>query len=219
MPALSIIFDLDGTLLDTLADIAETANAVLAHHGFPIHNLDEYKVFVGDGLQVLIQKIVPKGTEANIQEDCRRLFLRFYAEAWSKNSRPYDGITEMLGILSEMGISMAVLSNKPDTFTKLFVAKYFPGNLFNPVYGQREGFAKKPDPAVALSIAESLGQQPRDILFVGDTGIDIRTGKASGMGTAAVSWGFRGIEELQKEQPDTIINHPMELVHYVRSLT
>lgn len=219
MPVSSIIFDLDGTLLDTLADIAETANAVLAHHGFPTHNLNEYKGFVGDGLQVLIKRAVPKDTEATVHEDCRQLFLRIYAESWSRTCRPYDGVIEMLGSLLEMGVPLAVLSNKPDAFTQLFIKRYFSGDSFRLVYGQREGFAKKPDPAVALAMAKDLRQQPRDMLFVGDTGIDIRTGKACGMGTVAVSWGFRTFQELEKDQPDSIINQPTELVNYVRSLT
>jgi phosphoglycolate phosphatase len=218
MNHISIIFDLDGTLLDTLCDIAETANAVLVNHGFPVHAQQEYKNFVGDGLRVLIEKITPSNTKETIINSCCSLFLRLYAKNWKNTCRPYDGIKNMLAALKKQGFSMAVLSNKPHAFTKLFIDRYFPGELFVCVYGQREGFAKKPDPVVALDIAERLRAHPAEMLFVGDTAIDIRTGKASGMTTVGVTWGFRSVSELQNENPDIIINHPMELLQYVRPL-
>lgn len=215
MACLSIIFDLDGTLLDTLYDIAGTANAVLERHGFPVHAHQEYKRFVGDGLSVLIQRITPPGTEETILNSCYQLFIQLYATNWMNNCRPYNGIEDMLVAIKKQGISVAVLSNKPHAFTKLFVERYFPREAFACVYGQRAGVAKKPDPTVALEIAESLGVRPGEMIFVGDTPIDIRTGKASGMITVAVTWGFRSIHELRKENPDIIINSPMELLQYV----
>lgn len=211
----SIIFDLDGTLLDTLSDIAETANSVLVHHGFPVHSKQEYKGFVGDGLRALMGRITPLGTHETIIDSCYQLFIQMYSNNWRNNCRPYDGIVDMLAALKQRGFSLAVLSNKPHTFTKLFVDNYFSRDTFIYVYGQSEEFAKKPDPGVALAIAESLGIHPKKMLFVGDTPIDIQTGKASGMMTIAVTWGFRSINELQKEKPDIIINHPKELLQYV----
>ena len=215
MGYLSIIFDLDGTLLDTLHDIAATANTVLAHHGFPVHAEQEYKRFVGDGLYVLMQRITPAGTEETFLQSCCQLFSQVYAKTWENNCQPYEGIEDMLAAVKSQGLSMSVLSNKPHVFTKLFIDRYFPGKSFTCVYGQREGFAKKPDPSVALEIAKRQKVRPEDCLFVGDTGIDIQTGKASGMTTVGVSWGFRSAGELEKEHPDIIINNPMELLHYV----
>jgi phosphoglycolate phosphatase len=215
MPCLSIIFDLDGTLLDTLNDIAETANAVLVRHGFPVHPHEAYKRFVGDGLYTLTKRITPQGTDESRVISCYKLFLELYAKNWSNTCRPYLGIEDLLAAIKKQGLSMAVLSNKPHEFTKLFVERYFPGEIFSHVYGQREGFAKKPDPRVALEIAERQGVRPEQVFFVGDTGIDIRTGKASGMITVGVTWGFRSIDELQQEHPDIIINSPLELLHYV----
>jgi phosphoglycolate phosphatase len=211
----SIIFDLDGTLLDTLYDIAETANAVLARHGFPIHVKHEYKHFVGDGLSVLMKRITPAGVNETIISSCCQLFMQLYAASWMKTCRPYDGIEDMLAAIKQKGLSMAVLSNKPHAFTKLFVERFFPHATFTCVYGQREGIAKKPDPVAALEIVKKQGGNPGMMFFVGDTPIDIQTGKASGMKTVAVTWGFRSIHELQKENPDIIINSPMELLQYV----
>lgn len=215
MNCLSIIFDLDGTLLDTLEDIAETANAVLTHHGFQAHPKEAYKGFVGDGLRALMERIAPLSTPATVINDCCRLFMQLYGSKCMHNSRPYDGIEDMLAAVKKKGISMAVLSNKPHAFTQLFVDTFFARETFAFVYGQREGFAKKPDPSVALTIAELQGIRPENMLFVGDTPIDIRTGKASGMMTSAVTWGFRSRPELQEEKPDSIINHPMELLQHV----
>ena len=219
MHRLSIIFDLDGTLLDTLIDIAVTANAVLASRGFPTHPTDAYKHFIGNGLGMLVQRMVPQGTEEYICKDLKKMFSELYLENWKKNCRQYDGIGNMLKSLQEKDAGLAVLSNKPHAFTTMFVDRYFPKGLFSCVYGQREGVAIKPDPTVALAIAEQLGQNPRDMCFVGDTAVDIRTGKASGMSTIGVSWGFCSIHELQGERPDLIINSPLELLQYVQHVT
>ena len=218
MHCLSIIFDLDGTLLDTLQDIAATANAVLVRYGFPVHSLYDYKRFVGDGLKALIEKITPPGTGENIINGCCQLFLQLYAKNWQNTCHPYDGIEDMLVALRKQRLKMAVLSNKPHVFTKLFIDTYFPGQPFAYTYGQREGSPKKPDPTVALELAERLATPPEKMLFVGDTAIDIRTGKAAGMTTVAVTWGFRNLKELEKENPDLIINSPMELLQHALSL-
>lgn len=211
----SIIFDLDGTLLDTLYDIAETANTVLAHHGFPVHPNQAYKGFVGDGARALMGRIAPVGTAETVIDSCLQMFMQVYSNNWMNNCQPYSGIVDMLPAVRKQGASMAVLSNKPHTFTKLFVERYFSQDTFACVYGQREGFAKKPDPSVALVIAETLASYPEKMLFVGDTPIDIQTGKASGMTTIAVTWGFRSVQELERENPDIIINNPMEILQYV----
>jgi len=211
----SIIFDLDGTLLDTLQGIAETANTTLVRHNFPVHPQKDYMQFVGDGLSVLIERITPQGTEQYLRENCRQMFLQLYAENWQKNCRPYPGIDELLTAVVKKSITISVLSNKPHAFTQLFVNRYFPAVPFSQIYGQREGVAKKPDPTVALQIARQQKLLPEKMLFVGDTAIDIRTGKAAAMATAAVTWGFRGIDELQAEKPDILVNTPMDLLQYV----
>ena len=211
----SIIFDLDGTLLDTLDDLAESCNQVLDYHHFPTHPKAAFKNFIGDGLQMLIERIVPAGTEEVVIQQCCTLFSEHYSRNWKRNSCPYEGINDMLSALKKHGVSLAVLSNKPHEFTKLFVAEFFPRGLFSIVYGQRDAFPKKPDPTVALEIAAQFGARAQDTLFVGDSGVDIRTGKAANMMTAGVSWGFRSVQELTDNNADIIVHNPLELVQYV----
>jgi phosphoglycolate phosphatase len=217
MPCLSVIFDLDGTLLDTLADLAETCNLVLEGHHFPTHSADNYKNFVGDGLQMLMKRITPVGTEDRIIQQCCISFSRLYSQRWKRNSCPYEGINDMLSALKRQGVMLAVLSNKPHEFTRLFVDEFFPHGQFSIVYGQRDGFPKKPDPTVALEIASRFGTRPQDTLFVGDSGVDIQTGKAAGMLTAGVSWGFRSRQELTENNADILVHNPLELQQYVLS--
>lgn len=215
----SVIFDLDGTLLDTLADLAQTCNKVMDYHHFPTHPTVAYKNFIGDGLQNLIERIVPVGTEADVIQQCCTLFSAHYSRNWKRNSCPYEGINDMVTALKKHGVKLAVLSNKPHEFTRLFVDEYFQKGLFSIVYGQRAGFPKKPDPTVALEIAAQLGVHPQDTLFVGDSGVDIQTGKAANMNTAGVSWGFRCVQELTDNNADIIVNNPLELEQYVLSAT
>lgn len=215
----SIIFDLDGTLLDTLVDLAETCNEVLADNHFPVHPMADYKKFIGDGLHILMNRITPVGTEEVVLQQCCKLFTERYSQNWKRNSCPYEGISDMLSALKLYGVKLAVLSNKPHEFTKLFVDYYFPCELFSFVYGQREGFPKKPDPTVALDLAVQFGVHPQDTLFVGDSGVDIMTGKAADMKTAGVSWGFRSVQELIDNKADIIVHNPSELEQYVLSTT
>lgn len=214
----SIIFDLDGTLLDTLDGIAETANRVLARLQMDQHPRDVYRRYVGDGLHTLMLRSCPDGTDDKTIEYCCTLFSEIYARDWKKKCRPYDGIEEVLLTLKKLHIPLAVLSNKPHKFTKLFAEEFLPHNCFISVYGQREGFSKKPDPAVALKIAGEIGVGPSRTIFVGDTAVDIETGKNAGMLTAGVLWGFRDAKELTAANADFIISHPMELIDHVVSL-
>lgn len=219
MACLSIIFDLDGTLLDTLADLAGTCNELLREYDFPTHPTAAYKNFVGDGLQTLIKRITPVGTEAILIEKCCASFEKRYSRNWKRNSCPYAGINDMVAALNMHGVKLAVLSNKPDAFTKLFVEEFFPGGQFAIVHGQRQGVPKKPDPTVALAIAAQLNVSPQETLFVGDSGVDIKTGKAADMLTAGVSWGFRSVQELTENNADILVHNPLELQQYVLSFT
>ena len=166
-----------------------------------------------------MKRITPVGTEEVLLQQCCKLFTELYSQNWKRNSCPYIGINDMLSALKSHGVKLAVLSNKPHEFTKLFVDECFPGELFSIVYGQREGFPKKPDPAVALEIAAQFGVHPQDTLFVGDSGVDIMTGKAADMMTAGVSWGFRSVQELTDNNADIIVHNPLELERYVLSTT
>ena len=217
MTCLSIIFDLDGTLLDTLVDLADTGNELLREHDFPTHPTAAYKKFVGDGLQTLIKRIMPVGTEEFFIEKCCASFEERYSHNWKRNSCPYAGINDMVAALKMHGVKLAVLSNKPEAFTKLFVDEFFLRGQFSIVHGQRQGVPKKPDPTVALAIAAQLGVHPQETLFVGDSGVDIKTGKAAEMLTAGVSWGFRSVQELAENNADILVHNPLELQQYVLS--
>ncbi len=218
MKVRGIIFDLDGTLLNTLADLAEAANQTLEHFGYPAHAVDRYRYFVGDGLSTLIERILPENKKSKEKvQDCIKQFTLEYLERWNKNSAPYPGILEMLTALKNNNIKLAVLSNKPHDFTKLCVAEYFDSKLFAFVFGNREKTIKKPDPAGALEIASLMELSPDEILYIGDTSVDMATGKRSGMITFGVLWGFREIDELLKAGADKIISHPEEIVEYVLS--
>lgn len=213
----TVIFDLDGTLLDTLEDLAYASNLVLAECGHPEHPVEKYRYFVGDGLRVLMERIVPSTcTPADI-DHCCTLFNRIYGEYWDRATRPYPGIDEMLQQLGRVGVRLAVLSNKPHQFTTVYVDRFFPGHRFDLVFGQREGVKKKPDPAGAYEIAEKLGVRPAQCIYVGDTAVDMQTGKSAGMFTIGVLWGFRTLEELKENNADLIVHHPREIVDYVVS--
>ena len=209
----TILFDLDGTLLNTLDDLADTANAALGQLRYPEHPVDSYRYFVGDGLRTLIERILPADCREEEISECEHIFKELYAIHWADKTCPYPGIMTMLADLRRMGLMLAILSNKPDDFTRMCVKRYFPTDTFSSVSGQREGIAKKPDPAGALIIAQKLGIVCDDILYVGDTATDMQTGKGAGMRTAGVLWGFREIEELEKNGADYIVSHPQEIVN------
>lgn len=211
------IFDLDGTLLDTLQDLADAGNRVLADFKYPQHPVDAYKIFVGDGLRVLMERITPDSVTSSEIDQCCESFQAIYTENWDKNSKPYDGIEEMLVQLRDRNIRCSVLSNKPHAFTSIYVDRFFPNSEFEVVFGQREGVNKKPDPAGAIEIAEKMGVHPSECIYIGDTAVDMQTGKAAGMFTIGVLWGFRDLEELQANNADLIVTSPMEIVEYVIS--
>ena len=213
-----VIFDLDGTLLDTLEDLVDAANATLAHFGFPGHSPAAYRYFVGDGLMTLIERIVPRENRSQPEiAACMDIFLQLYEQGWDVKSRPYVGIVEMLQQLRQAGLQLGVLSNKPHAFTQLCIQRFFAADIFDFVFGQREGVPKKPDPAGAMEIAELMQLQPQQILYVGDTATDMQTGNRAGMSTMGVLWGFRERQELFENKAETIVTHPLEIVSHVNS--
>ena len=213
-----VIFDLDGTLLDTLEDLADAANATLAHFGLPGHSPDAYRYFVGEGLTTLIERIVPEKNRTQSElAACMNTFLQLYGQNWDLKSRPYAGIMEMLQQLRLAGLQLGVLSNKPDAFTRLCVQRFFATGTFDFVLGQRNDVPKKPDPAGAKEIAGLMQLQPQHILYVGDTATDMQTGNRAGMFTIGVLWGFRERQELEENKAGRIVTHPSEIVNYVNS--
>ena len=211
----AVVFDLDGTLLDTLADIADAANRVLVKHGLAAHELDSYRQFVGEGVRVLFERSLPR--EACTSERvtaCADDFRQAYAECWNIRTHPYDGVEELLSALVDRNVRLAVLSNKPDNFTKACVREYFPKFSFEAVLGQRDGVPRKPDPAGALEIAAIMDLAPDQFLYVGDTAVDMQTALAAEMFPVGVLWGFRPLTELHAGGARAVIEHPAELLRW-----
>jgi len=210
----AIIFDLDGTLLNTLDDLGNAMNRVLSGMGFPTHTIDEYRSFIGDGVEKLIKRALPEKNRNEITvHTCIEAFLEDYHKNWNVNTRPYEGIPALLDALKEQGLKAAVLSNKPDDTTNLCVNELLPRWRFDAVLGHRDGNPHKPDPAGALEISMRLNIPPEEFLYLGDSGVDMETATAAGMFPVGVLWGFRDAEELRKSGAQALISHPLEALN------
>ena len=169
--------------------------------------------FIGDGVAMLFRRALPPGlADDGLVERCVAGFHIAYSRSWDVRTRPYDGIPELLDALAGRGLALSVLSNKPDGFTRMIGGRYLARWPFRAVVGQREGIPRKPDPAGALEIAGLLGIEPAGFLYVGDSGVDMKTATAAGMFAVGVSWGFRSVEELRAAGARAIIDHPSELL-------
>ncbi len=218
MTSAAAIFDLDGTLLDTLEDIAITANEILAALGFPVFETDRYRQFVGNGVEKLFQRCLPtRALSPQMLNTCVQKFKPVYEAHYRDHSRPYPGIMEMLDALRGMEIPFAVLSNKPDAFTKQMVKEFFPEIEFKAVLGARFGVPHKPSPVAALEIAERLGMGPRQISFLGDSNVDIETANRATMHSVGALWGFRDEEELKNAGAMSLIQTPGEMLSFFRA--
>jgi phosphoglycolate phosphatase len=212
----AIIFDLDGTLLDSIGDIAACGNEALASLGFPSLTVDEFRIHVGDGMVGLARKVLPNGNrdEATVAKFLE-IYRALYSRKWNQTTVPYDGIEDLLEKLRARGIRLAVLSNKRDEFTKVCVDRLLPAGIFQEVRGESEITPQKPDPQGALRVAESLGVEPQRCLFVGDSEIDAETARRAGMEFVAVEWGYRSRTELEKAGAKKLVSAPNQLLEYV----
>ncbi|MEQ1827802.1 MAG: HAD family hydrolase [Pirellula sp.] len=191
------IFDLDGTLLDSLEDIADAANQVLSELGKPTHPIADYRYHVGDGVGMLFQRALPEcKLDPDLRQHCMQRFETAYATCWNNRSNPYDGINELLYSLSRSSMTLAVLSNKPDSFTKMCVEHFFPDVTFAYVIGHSDRFPRKPDPTSAAWIAEQFRVASDRIAYVGDTSTDMKTALGARLFAIGVAWGFRPESEL-----------------------
>ena len=207
----AVLFDLDGTLLDTIDDIGDALNRVLEQNGFPTHKMDAYSRFVGDGATNLIIRALPEDKRIDaIIRPCLDTFLEDYGKNWNVKTRPYEGIPELLDVLTTRRLKMAVLSNKPHRYTKKCMDGFLSAWNFDVVFGQRDDVPRKPDPAGALEIAEQLNISPSNFLYLGDTETDVKTSIAAGMFPVGVLWGFRSSEELQESGAKVLIKRPLE---------
>jgi len=207
------IFDLDGTLLDTLSDLRDSVNEVLATFGHPPHSEERYKMTVGRGFRDLLTRSFPEGsfTDKTIDEALRR-FILVYDRNYNNKTQPYPGIVEMLETLAERKIKMGVNSNKRSDYSSSLIQAHFPGVPFVGVFGEREGIPRKPDPHTALELSRLMDLSPENIIYIGDSKTDIQTGKNAGMGTAGVSWGFTGIDGLAMSDAEYIVKSAREIV-------
>ena len=192
----AVVFDLDGTLVDTLYDLAAATNKGLVKAGLPTHSIDEYKLFVGSGRDKLVKRAM--GEYYSEKDACvvRDAFDSYYAEHCNDNVKAYGTCADMLASLSEMGIKTGVLSNKPDEFVGRILSNVYPEHKFTAAWGKREKYPVKPDPSALLDLLSEIGIKPSECLYVGDSDIDVYTAQNAGVEMIGVEWGFRGREEI-----------------------
>ncbi len=207
-----VIFDLDGTLLNTIADLADSTNHALKALGYPTHEPDQYNFMVGNGINKLFERALPDGekTEENVLR-VRQEFVPYYDRHNADKSRPYPGVAELLETLQTAGMQLAVASNKYQAATEKLVAHYFPNIRFTAVLGQREGIPVKPDPVIVKDILQIAKVQKEETLYVGDSGVDMQTAINAGVTSCGVTWGFRPRNELESFHPDYIVDNAEEI--------
>lgn len=211
----NVIFDLDGTLLDTLADLADSCNHICSGHGWPTHDYAAYCYFVGNGAAKLVERATPaEAHEEPLRQQVLDEFLAYYALHKSDKTCPYAGMPEVVDELKRAGVKVAVLTNKPDAAAGPVMEQYYPG-VFELVQGGLPGVPLKPDPAPVRKLLERMGADRENTLFVGDSNVDIQTAKNSGLASCGVLWGFRGRQELEGEGADYIAAEPEELLNVI----
>ena len=214
----AVLFDLDGTLVNSLADLADSTNFALEKLGFPPHETEEYKYLVGDGIPKLIERALPENekTEKN-KEACLSLFMARYREHYYDKTAAYDGIKELLCALKEQGFKIAVISNKAQEMAQKVVDKVF-GNIFDVVAGKREGYKTKPDPALTLAVIKELCVTPDSSVIVGDSGMDMAAAVNAGANGIGVLWGFRTEEELRLNGAEYIASSPAQILDIIKEI-
>lgn len=211
----AIVFDLDGTLVDTLYDLADAVNEGLKQAGLPTHDINEYRYFVGNGRDKLVQRAMGGYYDEAKADIVRDTFDSYYAEHCNDNVRAYDGCTEMLSKLSASGIKTAVLSNKPDEFVLSILKNVYPDHSFTAAWGKRAQFPTKPDPAAFKALLEELGAAPEDCLYIGDSDVDVYTARNANVDMLGVEWGFRGKEELLSAGAEKVVSTAAEILEYI----
>ena len=214
----AVIFDMDGTLLDTLEDLGDCMNRVLERSGYPAHPVEAYKYFVGDGMRNLVKRVLPEADrkEATIKR-LQGEMVTEYATHWADKTDLYPGISPLLDELVRREIRRAILSNKPHEFTTVMADRYFSNWCFDPVFGARDGVPAKPDPAAALEACRRWELDPQDVLYVGDTNTDMQTARRGGMFALGVLWGFRTRQELEENGAQSVISTPEQMLEFFKS--
>ena len=215
LPAMkACLFDLDGTLIDSLEDLADAVNRMLVESGYPQQPLSVFPKYIGDGAHKLVERALPEEAreEGKIQLALQG-YMRHYEDTWDKKSKPYPGMVELLQDLRSRGYQIGVLSNKPHDFTVKCCTHFFASGTFDLVFGQRPHIARKPDPAGALETLHHFGCSPAEAYYLGDSGVDMQLASNAGMYGVGVLWGFRGEEELRENGAKRLIASPEELLN------
>ena len=208
-----VIFDLDGTLLNTIADLGHAANYALEQCGYPTHPISADPRVVGSGLTRLLERVLPESARTTDRaEALRGYFMEYYNEHMADDTVPYNGIPELLSSLTEKGIKVAVASNKYQSAVEKLIARYFPAIPFAAVEGQKEGIPVKPDPSIVFEILGKVPTPKAEVLYVGDSGIDMETARRACVESAGVTWGFRPVSELREAYADHIVETPSTLL-------
>lgn len=211
-----VIFDMDGTLLDTIEDLASCMNRVLERYGYPAHPVDSYRYFVGEGMEMLVRRALPDGRDdRETVARCLADMHKEYGSGWACCSKLYPGIGELLDFLEDNRIPKAVLSNKPDGFTKDMAEALLGQWTFFEIRGERPPTPRKPDPASALEIAAGMGVPPQRVLYLGDSGIDMQTAARAGMYPVGALWGFRSADELKLNGARALVKTPGEVISII----
>lgn len=215
------IFDMDGTLIDSLADLADSANEMLDSFGFPAHTTEEYRWFVGNGARKLMERCLPKdrAKDAALVDEALERYKKIYEEKHLlTKTHPYDGIAEMLDALAAKNIPLGVCTNKPHHAALTLAAKLFPAGMFRAVVGDRKNSPRKPDPTNALTMAAEFGVAPESVAYFGDSGVDMQTAVNAGFLPVAVLWGFRPKDELAENGAKIFLSHPLEALEKINFL-
>lgn len=214
----AVIFDLDGTLVNSLEDLADSVNEMLAGYGYPPHSVESYKQRVGNGAYNLIWRSLPDDTQAALLDEALQKYKAIYEQRFLIKTRPYDGILPLLIQLRERGIALAVCTNKHDDAAQVIVRTLFPAGTFRYVYGERKELPRKPAPDAALEIARRMAVRPEEAVYIGDSMVDMQTGVNAGMLPVGVLWGFRARKELEENGARLILAHPAEFLDKLRAM-
>lgn len=212
----AVIFDMDGTLLNTLEDLGDCMNRVLARAGYPTHPIDDYRYFVGDGIMNLVRRVLPE--QRRDEETIRQIqtaMAEEYGKHWADKTDLYPGVSGLLDELRKREIRRGILSNKPHSSTEVIANRFFKDWQFDPVFGARDGVPRKPDPAAALEICTHWGLEPSEVLYAGDTNTDMQTARQGGMFAVGVLWGFRSREELIENGAKELISTPQDILQFI----
>jgi phosphoglycolate phosphatase len=213
----AVIFDMDGTLLDTLEDLGDCMNRVLQRAGYPRHPIEAYKYFVGDGMANLVKRVLPDSErEEPTIVSLQAQMAEEYGAHWADKTDLYPGIADLLDELARRQVRRAILSNKPHEFTTTMADRYLKAWHFEPVFGAREGVPSKPDPEAAWQICRRWGLDPQQVLYVGDTNTDMQTACLGGMFAVGVLWGFRTRRELEENGARAVISDPEQVLEFLR---